>query len=206
MSYYNKIAKYRTMIKHNEEDYHAQHKAPSSDGYSSPLYDVTLNDTYPKDIYSSKAALYYGDGVPDDKISIGIIQSVKDKPNEVVAIYRAIPSVLSNKDKIALYLKHMAYIENKGKLPRGIDNWSNATEYYEYISDEIKKLEKEYPKQDGKTSKINKGDWVTINKKYAMQHGKNSLDGQYKILTLKVKAKDVWTDGSSIHEQGYDPS
>ena len=52
---------------------------------------------------------------------------------------------------------------------------------------------------------INKGDWVTISKQYAREHGENRFDGDYKILELKVKARDIITDGNSIHEQGYDP-
>lgn len=50
------------------------------------------------------------------------------------------------------------------------------------------------------------GDWVTINKKYAVQHGKSNLDGNYMILTKTVPAKYLYTDGNSIHEWGYDPT
>ena len=52
---------------------------------------------------------------------------------------------------------------------------------------------------------INSGDWVTITKQYAIEHGENRFDGDYKLLSKKVKAKDLATDGNSIHEQGYDP-
>ncbi len=52
---------------------------------------------------------------------------------------------------------------------------------------------------------INPSDWVTTSKGYAKQHGESALDGNYKILEKKVKAKDLWTDGNSIHEWGYDP-
>ena len=51
--------------------------------------------------------------------------------------------------------------------------------------------------------KINYGDWVTINKKYAIQHGESSLNGEYIILTKTVPAKTLYTDGNSIHEWGY---
>lgn len=54
-------------------------------------------------------------------------------------------------------------------------------------------------------SKINSGDWVTINKDYAKQHGESALNNDYKIIKKKVKAKDVYTSGDSIHEYGYDP-
>jgi hypothetical protein len=57
----------------------------------------------------------------------------------------------------------------------------------------------------GVTSDINNGDWVTINKKYADEHGYRSLDDNYDVLEKKVKASDIFTDGNSIHEWGYDP-
>ena len=52
---------------------------------------------------------------------------------------------------------------------------------------------------------INTGDWVTINKNYAEQHGESALRGDYKIIQKQVKARDIFTNGDSIHEWGYDP-
>lgn len=52
---------------------------------------------------------------------------------------------------------------------------------------------------------INPGDWVTITKAYAKEHGDARFDGKYKLLEKEVKASDIITDGNSIHEQGYDP-
>jgi hypothetical protein len=54
-------------------------------------------------------------------------------------------------------------------------------------------------------SAINSGDWVTVNKNYAVTHGESALQGNYKIVEQKVKAKDIFTNGDSIHEWGYDP-
>ena len=53
---------------------------------------------------------------------------------------------------------------------------------------------------------IQKGDWVTINREYAKEHGEGTLNGDYKIISKKVKASDIFTNGDSIHEWGYDPS
>jgi hypothetical protein len=53
--------------------------------------------------------------------------------------------------------------------------------------------------------RINAGDWVTTNKKYAKQHGESSLTGEYKILSKTVRAKDIVTNGDSIFEWGYNP-
>lgn len=58
---------------------------------------------------------------------------------------------------------------------------------------------------------INSGDWVTVNKDYAASHGKahiyQGLSGggkkEFDIIEKKVKAKNLSTDGNSIHEWGY---
>lgn len=55
-------------------------------------------------------------------------------------------------------------------------------------------------------AKINADDWVTTSKQYAKEHGDGPLKGNYKILEMKVKAKDLYTDGNSIHEWGYSPT
>lgn len=59
--------------------------------------------------------------------------------------------------------------------------------------------------KDESIKEINPGDWVTINKGYAKEHGESVLGGDYKIIEKKVTAKDIWTDANSIHEYGYDP-
>ncbi len=59
---------------------------------------------------------------------------------------------------------------------------------------------------DVKSADINRGDWITINRDYAEMHGESVLRGKYKIVSKMVKAKDIYTDGNSIHEWGYDPA
>jgi hypothetical protein len=49
---------------------------------------------------------------------------------------------------------------------------------------------------------INNGDWVTINRLYAVEHGESNLLGNYKILTKTVPANTLYT-GDSLHEWGY---
>ena len=51
---------------------------------------------------------------------------------------------------------------------------------------------------------INPGDWVTINKDYAKEHGERHLDN-YTVLSKKVPVKEIYTDGNSIHEWGWNP-
>ena len=52
---------------------------------------------------------------------------------------------------------------------------------------------------------INAGDWITVNRGYAKDHGEGPMYGDYKIISQKVKVGDVFTNGDSLHEQGYHP-
>lgn len=56
---------------------------------------------------------------------------------------------------------------------------------------------------DSTIKEINPGDWVTTNLQYAHDHGER-FDG-HKILSKRVKAKELFTDGNSFHEFGYHP-
>jgi len=55
-------------------------------------------------------------------------------------------------------------------------------------------------------NELNAGDWVTINREYAKQHGEGPLKGDYKVISKKVRASELTTEGNSIHEQGYFPN
>ena len=190
---YNKI--------NENEDYRGEHTAPGKD--DSPMYD--LSNTYPDDIYGPNGARYYGDGGDNgysDNISISIIKSARNNPNQKIKIYRAIPKVLTNQEKIDKYEFEKKYILKNGKLPKYITNWNNRSDYYEYICDEIEKLKNETAGENKKIE-INSGDWVTINKEYAKSHGEHALNGDYRILSKTVLAKQLYTDGNSIHEWGY---
>jgi len=61
------------------------------------------------------------------------------------------------------------------------------------------------PKDVPKGAKINQGDWVTTDRQYAVEHGMGALNGKYKIITQTAKARDLFTNGDSIYELGYDP-
>ena len=56
---------------------------------------------------------------------------------------------------------------------------------------------------DPNITKINEQDWVTLTRQYAEEHGEGL--GDYKVLEAKAKAGDLYTDGNSIYEWGYDP-
>lgn len=55
-----------------------------------------------------------------------------------------------------------------------------------------------------KETKLRNGDWVSVNREYAKEHGERNINGGYKIIEDEVPAKYVYTDGNSLHEQGYD--
>ena len=52
---------------------------------------------------------------------------------------------------------------------------------------------------------INEGDWVSLSETYAQEHLNSNLLGNGKVIKKTVKIKDLWTDGDSIHEWGWDP-
>jgi hypothetical protein len=58
---------------------------------------------------------------------------------------------------------------------------------------------------NSKATDINPGDWVTHNKDYALSHGQTQFGKSAKIIEKKVKADEIFTDGNSPHEFGYDP-
>ena len=57
----------------------------------------------------------------------------------------------------------------------------------------------------GATDAIHPGDWVTITRGYAVEHGEGPLGGQYDIVSKKVRADQVYTSADSLHEYGYWP-
>jgi hypothetical protein len=135
----------------NMLSYRGSHTAPGPD-FGAPLYDLTGGgQMYPADVYSAKAAQYYGTGYPKaDREAFALAQRVRGNPDAEITMYRAVP-------------------------------------------------------KDEKITAINAGDWVTLSKDYAKTHGESVLDNNYKILSQKVKAKDLWTNADSIHEFGYQP-
>lgn len=182
----------------SEEDYRGSHTAPGPNSDDSPMYDVT--PMYGEDIYGPEAVRMFGNYRPLDKYSISLIQQARNKPNMQVRIYRAVPKVITNQEKIDDYQKRMKYILKTGKLPRDVDNFRNSSEYYDWLSTEIEKL-KTQPTDD--KTKINNGDWVTINPIYAKEHGLSNLGNKFRVLTKTVSAKQLYTDGNDINEWGY---
>ena len=51
---------------------------------------------------------------------------------------------------------------------------------------------------------INPGDWVTMSPTYAKQHLLSNLEAGH-VISKIIPAGDLWFDGDSINEFGYDP-
>lgn len=183
--------------------YRGEHSAPGPD-FGAPLHDLTGGgQMYPSDVYAASASRIYGGGMPYDRKAFDIAQSYRDKPNATVTIYRAVPKEMSNSEKLADIEKKMAAYMKRGTLPK--DSFTdNGSKWYDWAYDERNKL-RDLPDEPVAQLGINPGDWVTLTKEYAKDHGESALKGQYKILSKKVKAKDLWTNADSIHEFGYHP-
>jgi hypothetical protein len=54
--------------------------------------------------------------------------------------------------------------------------------------------------------KINPGDWVTLSPTYAKEHGQSNVSSGFDVLSKVIPAKDLWFDGNSLNEFGYDPT
>ena len=57
--------------------------------------------------------------------------------------------------------------------------------------------------KDVKETKLRNGDWVTPSRDYAVQHGQAMHNG-YRIITQSAELENLWWDGNSIAEWGYD--
>ena len=218
---------FKKFLFESEEDYRIAHKAPTKDS-GSPFHNVSLQ-TYPDDFYTlplMTVSHIYGSHHISDASTAMLIRNAHNKPDARIKIYRAIPKLLNTQEKINEFEKQKAFIMKNGKMPRFPDlnlldmakrnlpdlaiKWNNPSmslksAYFEILDDEIKKLT-EMPQRLEKKIEINPGDWVTPSRIYAVEHGESIHGkGNYRILTKTVEAKDLYTDGDSLQEFGYDP-
>jgi len=205
-----------TNILERLENYQGHHTAPTKES-GDPLYDVTQS-VYPDDIYTldtQTASRYYGHGLPEDTATISNIQQYKNKPNKLIKIYRAVPKFAhKDEENIPKLQKLISYYNKHGFFPVNnpiINQYEEQFDDLNYDDKQeavYKQLQQDITVKNENKQKIsiNPNDWVTINKQYAINHGKAELNNNYKVLTKTVKAKHIFTNGDSIHEWGYDPS
>lgn len=186
--------------------YGITHRPSGSEG--APAHDLTGGGkVYPDDVYSAKGPQYYGhygQNHPMDVETFSVLSSLRGKPNAKITIYRAVPEGTS--DALNRLYRQKAQYMARGIVPKewggSRKSLGDGTGFYDFVTKEIARLEAQPVAQK---LAINPGDWVTVNRRYAVEHGQSSLDGKFKILSKTVRAKDIFTNGDSIHEWGYDP-
>ena len=198
-----------------EEDYKGEHSAPYKNDADMPMNN--LIDIYGDDIYTNNAVDYFSTGEPYDQESIRVIQSMRNKPNAKVKVYRAVPDntkdIKKQRDEmihIINYHRRFNFFPMKNDIVYELEEQYPFKEYgHQKQTDKIlEHLDKKTDELDEQIKKgklkLNSGDWVTTARQYAVDHGKRSLNNRYKILTKTVRADELFTDGNSIHEWGYD--
>jgi hypothetical protein len=188
----------------NEEDYRGEHQAPESEG-SAPLYDLTINGIYPADVYTY-GEKHYGTGESQfDNESFAVVNYAHNRPDRLVKIYRAVPYEKTKAEQIADVHKQQAYILKYGRVLPNTNTSLDSSEYFTKLNTDLEKLEA-LPDTVAKRLTINSGNWVSLSRSYARDHGKAHLNNKFKVISRTVKASDLYTDGNSINEFGYVPS
>ena len=184
-----------------EEEYRGSHQAPgSSDG--SPLWDITRNGIYPDDVYTHPH--YYDMGIT----GFGVISGYYNRPNKQIKIYRAVPHEETTDEAIRRLERELKRYMARRIVPEpyaGASGFEREEEWYEMASSELERLQK-LPSQKAKRYPINPGDWVALSKRYATMHGHHALNSKFKIVSKTVFARDLYTDGNSLDEWGYEPT
>jgi hypothetical protein len=163
-----------------QADYRGEHSSPDPES-GTPLHN--LKGVYPDDFHSAHGAKHYGDGSSYDHESHSIISSLKDRPKASVKIYRAVPHEPSHEEKVYELESHKRHILKTGKVPSGVSTHMNSSQYYDHIHAKLQDMKANPPKEDTTPKhKINPGDWVSVSKHYAKEHGESHLNGKYKIL------------------------
>lgn len=184
-------------------DYRGAHRAPDRES-GAPLWDLTLNGVYPDDVYSPQGPRIYGNR-GDDSVTWAAVRSAHNRPARAFTVYRAVPLAITREDRIRKIREDQAYILRTGRIPRtGSMRAETASKEYEALSRELEYALSQ-PEDARPTARINPGDWVTLERSYAVGHGQSALHGEYRVIQKTVPASTLFTAGDSIMEWGYDP-
>lgn len=132
--------------------YQIDHKPLAVSGGASTLDDLT--GAFGEDIYGKNALQYFGSGMPEERTTLKILQSLRGKPDELVSIFRGVPDgvnsinpgdwVTLDKNVAQMYADPTAYGEAaKGvgkviemKVPaRTITSWPDSLLEFGYYPD-----------------------------------------------------------------------
>jgi hypothetical protein len=186
--------------------YRGLHQAPSISGANSL---DNLADIYGDDIYSPNALRYFGMGDEfrkADMESLSAISRAKGKPNAMVTVYRAVPNFKTSAQKASELSEDMAQFLKRGRVPsRSAVSGLDGSKWYDWAYDERNRLSQIADNIPDAANQINPSDWVSLSKDYAAKHGQSALEGNYKILSKKVKASELATTGDALSEWGWNP-
>ena len=96
--------------------------------------------------------------------------------------------------------------------PEAMQLYGDDTEMSERVLELLRKLAdkptakvKVYRAVPQGVEEIHAGDWVTLDREYAEQHGQATLGPDAKIIRKNIHANELFTDGNSLFEWGYAP-
>jgi predicted GNAT family N-acyltransferase len=189
-----------------DASYRGMHQAPSISGANTL---DNLADIYGDDIYSPNALRYFGMGDEfrrADMESLSAISRAKGKPNAMVTVYRAVPNFKTSAQKASELSEDMAQFLKRGRVPsRSAVSGLDGSKWYDWAYDERNRLSQIADNIPDAANQINPADWVSLSKDYAAKHGQSALEGNYKILSKKVKASELATTGDALSEWGWNP-
>lgn len=102
----NKLSNGGSDVKEPEEEYRGSHEAPGPEN-GAPMHDI--KNIYPEDFYSHNGFRYYSDlGNDYDREAHNKVVSVKNKPDQMVWVHRAVPmAVYKAASKFETPLNHL---------------------------------------------------------------------------------------------------
>jgi hypothetical protein len=141
-----------------------------------------------------------------DMESLSAISRAKGKPNAMVTVYRAVPNFKTSAQKASELSEDMAQFLKRGRVPsRSAVSGLDGSKWYDWAYDERNRLSQIADNIPDAANQINPADWVSLSKDYAAKHGQSALEGNYKILSKKVKASELATTGDALSEWGWNP-
>lgn len=119
--------------------YAMEHRPMTVEGGAARLHDLT--PAFGEDIYTPKALQYFGSGDPRERKVLQILQKARQKPDEMVTIYRGVPdnvNAINPGDWVTLLPE---YAEDYGrvismKVPaKQVTSWADSLAEFGYYPD-----------------------------------------------------------------------
>lgn len=118
-------------------------------------------------------------------------------------IDKSMVNIANNRDQIRESLNEQLRMNRDRNREESAEAIENALSAIDKGEKPTVKIYRAVPKSL-KESKVRNGDWVTLSKSYAEQHGNHALEGNFRIMEEDVPAENLYWDGNDINEWGYD--